>query len=103
MLGWYDHDRQRNNGCTVHLPFVLKAYFETIRIKVCFLCFIFFIVQYLHKIFVYQVECMELSKVKFHQILQYLTVAGTMSAGVTGGPFDIVRGPKLSQGPNIQQ
>ena len=35
MLGWYDHDRKRNNGMTVHLPLVLKAYFKCIEIKVC--------------------------------------------------------------------
>ena len=36
MLGWYDHDRKKNNGMTVHLPLVLKAYFKCIEIKVCF-------------------------------------------------------------------
>ena len=35
MLGWYDHDRNKNNGMTVHLPLVLKAYFKCIEIKVC--------------------------------------------------------------------
>ena len=34
MLGWYDHDRKRNNGITVHLPLVLRAYFKCIEIKV---------------------------------------------------------------------
>ena len=37
MLGWYDHDRNKNNGVTVHLPLVLKAYFKCIEIKVCWL------------------------------------------------------------------
>ena len=36
MLGWYDHDRKRNNGMTVHFPLVLKAYFKCIEIKVCY-------------------------------------------------------------------
>ena len=36
MLGWYDHDRKRNDGMTVHLPLVLKAYFKCIEIKVGF-------------------------------------------------------------------
>ena len=40
MLGWYDHDRKRNDGMTVHLPLVLKAYFKCIEIKVGFATFL---------------------------------------------------------------
>ena len=34
MLGWYDYDRNKNNGWIMHFPLVMKAYFKCIETKV---------------------------------------------------------------------
>ena len=34
MLGWYDYDRNKNNGHIVHFPIVIKAYFKCIENQV---------------------------------------------------------------------